>query len=663
MPNPLPPPLVRFAAGHPLPHPLPRFAKGHPLPHPLPHFQKLIQLLDLEAEAEKQQALREMQRRSPASAEAAGGTLTNLVIRDEDAGLGGRILLTLGKRNQTLALPWTRLGPGAPVILSEEGVSGEGWRGIVSRVQRESIQVAFSAWPETESERPSFRLDRSSDEVSRQRQKAGLEKAASAGASRFGELRDVLLGSRSASFRATDSPYLLSKNLNDSQREAVRFALGAEDVAILHGPPGTGKTTTVVELIQQITKRGERVLAVAPSNIAVDNLFERLLAAGENVIRLGHPARVMPELREHTLDLLVENHPEVKMARKLAREGYTLREQSGKFTRAKPERGERQAMRQDAKLMLADARKIEDMVVARFLDGAHILCATVTGLDSRLIGSRHFDWCIIDEANQTTEAAAWSPLQYADRLVLAGDHKQLPPTIVSPQAVAQGFSISLPERLLTEIGPSISRRLTVQYRMHHEIMQFSSNELYEGSLVAHASVESHLLKDLPGVVADEFTSRPIDYIDTAGASYDEESEPEGDSRLNPLEAALVVKKLGALLAAGVPPAEIAVIAPYSAQVRLLRGLIAQSDVEVDSVDGFQGREKEAVIVSLVRSNRENEIGFLADIRRMNVALTRARRKLIVIGDSATIASHPFYGRMVNYFESIGAYHSVWEEVE
>ena len=627
------------------------------------HFQQLTRLLELEAEAEKQEALRDMQRRSPAAAEAAGGTLTNLVIREEDSGMGGRILLTLAKRNQTLTLPWTRLGPGSPIILSEEGSSAEGWRGIVTRVQRESIQVAFSSWPESDSERPTFRLDRSSDEVSRQRQRQGLENAEAAGSSRFAELRDVLLGVRTPIFRATESPYLLNKNLDESQLEAVRFALSADDVAILHGPPGTGKTTTVVELIRQITRRGERVLLVAPSNIAVDNVFERLLAAGEKVIRLGHPARVMPELREHTLDLLVENHPDVKMANKLAREAYSLREQAGKFTRAKPERGARQAMRQEAKAMLADARKIEDMVVARLLDGAHILCATVTGLDRHLIGNRRFDWCIMDEANQTTEAAAWGPLQYADRLVLAGDHKQLPPTIISAQAAAQGFSISLPERLLNQLGAGISRRLTVQYRMHHAIMQFSSDEFYEGSLMAHASVENHLLTGLSGITANDLTETPITFIDTAGASYDEESEPDGESRLNPLEAELVLKKLEALLAAGLAPGQIAVIAPYSAQVRYLRERIPYSDVEVDSVDGFQGREKEAILLSLVRSNRENEIGFLTDIRRMNVALTRARRKLIVIGDSATIAAHPFYQRLINYFESIGAYHSVWEEVE
>lgn len=626
------------------------------------HFQQLIHLLELESEAEKQETLREMQRRSPA-AEAAGGALTNLVVRDEAAGLGGRILLTLGKRNQTLNLPWTRLGPGAPVILSEEGATSQGWRGIVSRVQKDSIQVAFSQWPEPESERSTFRLDRSSDEVSRQRQRQGLEKADAASGSRLSELRDVLLGRRSPAFRAADSPQPFSRSLNESQLEAVRFALSAQDVAILHGPPGTGKTTTVVELIRQITRRGERVLAVAPSNIAVDNLFERLLAAGEKVVRLGHPARVLPELREHTLDLLVENDPEVKMARKLAREAFSLREQASKFTRARPERGARQAMRMEAKEMLADARKIEDMVIARLLDGAHILCATVTGLDRSLVGDRHFDWCIMDEANQTTEAAAWGPLQYADRLVLAGDHKQLPPTVLSAQAAAQGFGVSLPERLMAQLGPGISRRLIVQYRMHHRIMRFPSDEFYEASLIAHAGVETHLLQDLPGVSANELTGTPVTFIDTAGASYDEETEPEGDSRLNPLEAGQIVRKLETLLGAGVAAGQVAVIAPYSAQVRLLREKISYNDVEVDSVDGFQGREKEVVLVSLVRSNPEREIGFLADIRRMNVALTRARRKLIVVGDSATIVAHPFYQRMVAYFEAIGAYRSVWEELD
>ena len=629
------------------------------------HFQRLIRLLELEAEAEKQEALRDMQRRSPAAAETSGSTLIHLVIREEEAGLGGRSLLTLGKRNQTLDLPWTRLGTGTPVILSEEGQqsSDEGWRGVVSRLSKDSLQVALSQWPEPESERPTFRIDRFTDEISNQRQLEGLEKANQAVNSRFADLRDVLLGLRSPAYHPIDNPATLNTTLNDSQLEAVRFALSAEDVAIIHGPPGTGKTTTLVELIRQITRAGQRVLAVAPSNLAVDNLFEKLLTSGEKAIRVGHPARVRPDLRYQTLDALAENHPNLKLARKLARDAYALRIQASKYTRARPEPGERRARRQEAKQMLADARKIEDQVVASLLDSARVVCATLTGLDRDMLGSQHFDWCIMDEASQCTEAAAWAPLQIADRLVLAGDHFQLPPTIISSQAAAQGFNISLLERLIEQLGIGVARRLSVQYRMHQQIMKFSSQEFYGDSLSADESVRGHLLFTLPGLVANELTKTPIDFIDTAGASYDESVEPEGDSRYNLQEADLVVKKVQSLLACGLAPTEIAVISPYSAQVRLLRERLQQPEMEIDSVDGFQGREKEAVIVSLVRSNREGLIGFLEDVRRMNVALTRARRKLIVIGDSATITIHPFYQRMVTYFESIGAYHSVWEERE
>ena len=224
------------------------------------------------------------------------------MIREQDAGLGGRILLTFGKRNQNLPIPWTRLGTGSPVILSQEGaVSADGaesgWRGIVSRLQQDTIQVAFPDWPEVEGDRPTFRLDRSTDEISRRRQRQALEKARGAKGSRLAVLRDILLGSQPPAFHAIDDPIALDQNLNASQREAVRFALTAEDAAIIHGPPGTGKTTTVVELIRQITLRGQRVLAVAPSNLAVDNMLERLVANGEKAIRLGHPARVLPELQ------------------------------------------------------------------------------------------------------------------------------------------------------------------------------------------------------------------------------------------------------------------------------------------------------------------------------------------------------------------------------
>ncbi len=631
------------------------------------HFDRLARLILLEAEAEKQEQVRAMQRSQSAGAEASGSLLTGLVVRDQDAGLGGSILLTLGKRNQSLTLPWTRLTAGTPVLLSEEGQDASpqqarGWRGIVSRLQRETIQVSFGEWPEFENERGSLRLDRASDEISRQRLLQALDRAANLKeGSRPAALRDVLLGQRPPAFQEPESLTFLDPGLNPSQQDAVRFALSARDVALIHGPPGTGKTTTLVEVIRQAVRMGQSVLVVAPSNIAVDNLLEKLLAAGEQPLRLGNPVRVLPELRSHTLDGRLENHADMRLARKLSREAYVLREQTFKYTRARPEPGERQAQRREAKQMLADARQIEDQLVERLIRTSAVICATATGLDARLMNGRIFDVCVLDEASQATEPAAWIALQYAQRLILAGDPYQLPPTVLSAEASMGGLGTSLMERLMAHSGPGIGRRLNIQYRMHQDIMAFSSAEFYDGELSPDSSVRMHLLRDLPGVLETELTNRPLDFIDTAGASYDEALEPVGESRCNPLEADLVLRKVSALLDAGLRSADLAVISPYSAQVRLLRERIPQPEIEIDSVDGFQGREKEAVIVSLVRSNPDREIGFLEDVRRMNVALTRARRKLIVIGDSATISCHPFYQRLLIYFDAVGAYHSVWEE--
>ena len=280
-----------------------------------------------------------------------------------------------------------------------------------------------------------------------------------------------------------------------------------------------------------------------------------------------------------------------------------------------------------------------------------------------MLGDRLFDWVVIDEACQCTESACWIPLQRGRRILLAGDHCQLPPTVISTAAAREGYARSMLERLVETHGAAITRQLDVQYRMHAAIMQFSSAQFYRGTLQADDAVRSHVLSDLPHVASSPLTDEPMMYIDTAGASYDEEDEPDGSSRRNPAEGRLVLKKVGQLLEAGLSAADIAVIAPYAAQVRWLREHAPDPGLEIDTVDGFQGREKEAVVISLVRSNRAGEIGFLADTRRMNVALTRARRKLIVVGDSATLGGHPFYGALLEYFEATGSYHSVWEETD
>jgi superfamily I DNA and/or RNA helicase len=523
------------------------------------------------------------------------------------------------------------------------------------------VDVAINEPLGDTADQSTWRIDRSNDEVARQRQRAALERSRTARGERLADLRQVVLGERQPVFGDERPLQPLDSSLNDSQQNAVRFALAARDIALIHGPPGTGKTTAVVELIRQAVRRGEKVLACAPSNLAVDNVFERLLAAGERAVRLGHPARVLPELREHTLDLLVEAHSDVRVARKLVRDAFALFRKAGKYTRAKPEPGARREMRQEAKELLADARRMEAQAVESVLHSASILCATTTGLDSEVLGQRQFDLIVIDEACQSTEPGCWIPLLRGQRLVLAGDHCQLPPTVVSAEAAEQGYGISLFERLMNLYGADIARRLNVQYRMHEAIMEFPSREFYDRELQAHPSVRRHLLCDLPGVIRCPLTESPVQFIDTAGAGYEEETEPDGESRFNRHEASFVARKVHELIDAGVSPSAIAVIAPYAAQVRLLKEEFDLPALEIDSVDGFQGREKEAVIISLVRCNQLAEIGFLADVRRMNVAMTRARRLLFVIGDSATLSSDPFYQRLFEYFEQIGAYQTVWEE--
>jgi ATP-dependent RNA/DNA helicase IGHMBP2 len=628
---------------------------------PKNHFDKLADLLHLEAAAEAEQFAQALRNNTGAGGEKRGTCLTKLAIRDEAPALAGRMLLMLGKRDQTQSLPWHRFYVGTPVLLTEEQVTNpESMRGVVCERSQDTITVAVADLPSLERDRPTLRLDLATDAISRDRQLNALRTARDCTRGRLHLLKNVLLGNAVPKFTQLKKITPHNANLNASQIAAVEFALSASDCAIIHGPPGTGKTTTVVELICQAVARGEQVLACAASNLAVDNLLERLVLAGVNAVRLGHPARVMRTLQSHTLDSLVENHADVSLARKLLKEANKLRDKAGKYTRAKPLPGARQELRQEARELVADARHIEQQVVTSILDNAQVLCCTLTGVDAQLLADRQFPLLVIEEASQAIEPACWIPLSRAEKVVFAGDHCQLPPTVISLQAAKAGLACSLPERLLAVHGVAISQLLTMQYRMHATLMQFSSQEFYEGRLVAHASVQSHSLEDLL-TENKALNTAPLQFIDTAGAGYDESSEAASESLCNESEAELIIKKTQALLDAGLSAADIGIISPYSAQVRLITERLGNASVEVDTVDGFQGREKEVILLSLVRSNQNGEIGFLQDIRRMNVALTRARRQLIIVGDSATLANHAFYTRLLNYIEANNAYSTVWQE--
>jgi superfamily I DNA and/or RNA helicase len=621
------------------------------------HFVNMAEWLAMESKAEVARMEERRKQQNAADAEKSGESILDLVVTDHIHGLGGQQLVTFKRRNETLPMPWHRLKVGSPVVVSAFGQSSERPEsGVVSRKTRDSLQVSMNQWPATDT----FRIDLTADEVTRQHQLAAIMTAKDS-RGRLGHLRSVMMGIKKPRFSERELEIEYRTRLNESQESAVEFALAAEDLAIIHGPPGTGKTTTVVELIIQSVKRGEKVLACAPSNTAVDNLLERLIDAGQRVVRIGHPARVAERLRTHSLDGLVDQQENMAVIREMLREAETIFRKSNKWSRASRPRGERQEMRREAKRLQADARMLEKQAIHSILDRAHIICATTT-FNEDLLGDRWFDLAVIDEACQSTEPGCWVPLLRCDKVVLAGDHQQLPPTVLSTEAARQGFAKSLMERQVELYGNDVAKMLTVQYRMHESIMNFSSTQFYDGELKAHESVVGHKLPDLDDVSDNEFTQKTVTFIDTAGAGWEEELEPEGLSKRNPKEAELVLKKVQWLLESGVSTKDIAVIAPYAAQVRLLRNQFDGQGLEIDTVDGFQGREKEAVVITLVRSNRDNEIGFLADRRRMNVALTRARRKLIVIGDSATLGIDEFYREFFEYVESLGSYQTVWEEM-
>ncbi len=617
------------------------------------YFDTLADWLEREAEAERERLARRRQIRDQTHVEKTGESLVRMNLHDHNTGLAGRLLLDFAKSGGQ-PLPQNRLKVGSPVVVSDDAdPADKGVPGVVSQRKPHSIQVAVDIWPEGDF----FRIDLSPDETTRKRQVAAMTRARAA-TGRSKALRDVLLGTRPLRFNDPGELTFLTA-LNPPQQDAVRFAMSARDVAIVHGPPGTGKTTTLAEVIYQAVLRGERVLACASSNTAVDNLLERLVVMMPHVLRVGHPARVFEALRGHTLDELVDADPSTDVIRDMRREVQGLIKAAAKDFRGQDGNRQRRELLAEAGQLRGQIRSIEKSIIRGVLDRADVVCTTTT-IDDDLLGDREFNTVVMDEACQSTLPSIWQAVMRADRLILGGDHQQLPPTVLSAEAADAGLRDSLMQRMVERDGHEVYRRLTVQYRMNESIMRFSSDTFYEGTLIADASVKSHLLCDLKGVDSTTLTQTPLAFIDTAGAEYDEQLEPDGESKLNPKEANLVIRLVRELFQSGVCANQIAVIAPYAAQVRFLRNRIDAPELEIDTVDGFQGREKEVVLITMTRSNPIGEIGFLADTRRTNVAMTRAKRKLIVIGDSATLATHPFYASMIEYFEKADAYESVWQ---
>ena len=551
-------------------------------------------------------------------------------------------------------------------LVSVPADSGDYLSGTVYEKSPDSITVAFHEELPDEFEDSGsarYELHRSVNRLTYKRMGEAMDALIQTQNTRLALIRDISLEEFPPTRKKVDAEGIrwFDPSLNTSQKQAVVSALSAKEVALVHGPPGTGKTTALIELIRQALVRKESVFVTAPSNTACDNILERAVEKGILALRLGHPARIADHLREHTLDFRLALHPLAKeIAVAQAELGRLENRQKRYRERRCPGRDEEQALRRDISMLKQDVQHLRKEVFKRVMKETEVVIGTPTSVRDKSIRDKEFDWVIIDEATQATEPISWIPIACARKVVMAGDHFQLPPTVRSKEAEQKGLGITLFERFHKLLAPEFRTLLERQYRMNETIMGFSSRMFYEGLLVADASVERQTLAGLKGVKSCAMSQEPLLFIDTSGKGFEEKLEAGSESRYNPEEAALVLEQLKAHLELGVPADGIAVISPYSAQVRLLCSQFSMPGLEIDSVDGFQGREKELVLVTLVRSNLTGEMGFLNDTRRMNVAMTRARRKLIVIGDGATLSSLPFYKKFIEYAEKVGAYKTVWE---
>ncbi len=481
---------------------------------------------------------------------------------------------------------------------------------------------------------------------------------------RVGELLNILLGTGEARFYKENDTIL--PWLNESQNNALNLVLSALDTAIIHGPPGTGKTTTIIQAILQTLKKERQILVCAPSNAAVDLLVEKLDIQGVDVVRIGHPARVTENILRHTLDARITQHhyyKDLKSARKQSQEYFNL---AYKYKRnfGPEEREQRRLLISEAHKLKKEAAQLEFFIVNDIVENAQVVACTLVGAANQSLKGKRFKTVFIDEAAQSLEPAAWIPIIKSERIIFAGDHHQLPPTVKSFAAAKGGLEITLFEKAIQRNTADVM--LAEQYRMNSQIMAFSSRYFYNNKLTANAKVADWKIfgEDMP-----------IEFIDTAGCGFGEQSNGETKSRYNPEEADLLKKHLTHYLNqleynGQIEKIEnIGIISPYSAQTVLLKSLLAEdelfsdeirSKMSINTVDSFQGQERDIIYISLVRSNEKSEIGFLADIRRMNVAMTRARKKLVVVGDSGTICNNSFYQQFVDYCTSINAYKSGFE---
>ncbi len=660
------------------------------------YYRKYSRLVNLERREEMNKHQLEIENLSPKDRQSKGGAILNLRGRDQGEALGGKFLVKFISQRQGKLLVETEISVGDLVMISKrDPLAKNNPKGTVVEVTKFSITVAFDNKPISFVYDKGLRMDLYANDITFQRMLETLSKIKSAQGS-LARLRDKLLALDKVRYNQIKRINLHNQDLNKAQQRAVETALAAKDFFLIHGPPGTGKTVTAIEILEQEIERKKKVLATAASNTAVDNLVEGLIKKERRVLRIGHPARVDKLLREHTLDYLIEKNEKYQKAKALRYKAYDLVEDQKKYTHpngrwrrglsnqqikrmADKGRGSRGVssskikemakwidLQGDIDQLFNQINFLEDEAVKELISNADVICSTNSTAGSKILDKENFDLVLIDEATQATEPSTLIPIVKADKFILIGDHQQLSPTVLSQKAEEEGLEKSLFERLLEEHGLEIKKMLRVQYRMSQRIMDFSSREFYKNSLETAETIKDISIFDLnlSQAVGNSPAEQvlicqdPIIFLDTKGMNAPEKSKNDSKSLYNRIEAELVMEIINQALSLGLNVNDLGVISPYKDQVKLIKSLTINNGVEVNTVDAFQGREKELILLSLVRSNQQDNIGFLRDVRRLNVSLTRAKRRLIIVGDSNTISSHPVYDKLIKFIQDKGYYYQL-----
>jgi len=634
----------------------------------LEQLQKTFELIKLERQADLEYYRNKVLQRSIHQRTQEGTTWYPVTLRRDYIGTGERLIIEVERTNH-LDEPHTfQSGKSVSVFSNASGKPERHHQNGVINYVRDNIMVITLNGEELPDwfQDGLLGIDVMFDEMTYREMEFALKEVMKAEENRTAELREILLGSAPSKKRINNIVEGISGNLNSSQEGALQKIVNTDDIAFIHGPPGTGKTTTLVQAIKKTVSAERQVLVCAPSNAAVDLLADKLSEQNLSVLRIGHPARVTEQTLSKTMDARIAGHNHYPELRELRKRMEQLKSTAYKYKRnfGYHEREQRKLLLQEVKMLKSDADMLEFYIVNDLLQNSDVICCTLVGSSHPVLRGKKFKTVFIDEAGQALEPACWIPILRSERVIFAGDHFQLPPTIKSNEAARMGLAKTLFEKGI-EKHPGQSAMLKVQYRMNEWIMKFSSAHFYQNELVAHDSVRNEVLR---------LNQSPVGFIDTAGCGFNEKQDRETLSRLNEEEAHLVIRQVEKLVEeVGLEEwlqqrISIGIITPYRAQVDHLHKLVEASYLleplntlmAINTVDAFQGQERDVIVISFVRSNDKGEVGFLGDVRRTNVAMTRAKKKLLMIGDSATLGAHAFYLELLNFVQENNFYKSAFE---